>query len=69
MDTKIDTMPPPAPSLRKLIEGLQPGQSLCAPSHSIRVLRVTASRIKAVFPDREFKFAEAEDGPRIWRLA
>lgn len=70
MEITIDTKPPPGPTLRELIAGLEPGQSLCSPSHSTRVARVTASRVKGSHPDRDFRVKyEAGEGVRVWRLA
>lgn len=69
MDYIIDQKPPPDDvNLKGLIRGLQAGQSLSTPSTSIRVLRVTVSRVKTEFPDRTFTTREDTDGPRVWRL-
>ena len=68
MSMQIDTAPPPAPSVRALVEALEPGHSLVAPDTSLRVLRVTVSRVKRDFPDRLYRSAEAPDGNRVWRL-
>ncbi len=69
MSFAIDTTPPPAPTLREAVEGLEPGQSLYTEAHPLRVLRVTASRIRKTKPDRKFRSAETDGGARIWRLA
>ena len=69
MDIIIDTEPPPAPSLRELVEGLEAGQSLATRKHDLTVLRTTAGRVKAAHPGRKFVTADSPDGARIWRTA
>ena len=69
MSLVIDNAPPPGPSLREIVEGLQVGQSLCDPNRTIETLRVTASRVRSAYPERKFKSKETHAGPRIWRVA
>lgn len=69
MEITIDTKPPPGPTLRELIASLEPGQSLCTPSHSTKVARTTASRVKGQHPGRDFRVKyETGEGVRVWRL-
>lgn len=69
MSYEVDTAPPPPPTLRERIEGLAPGQSLVTDAHPLRVIRVTASRVRKVHPARKFRSAEDDAAVRIWRLA
>ncbi len=69
MTIVVDSAPPPGPSLREQVEELEAGQSLRAAPEAIRVLRVTASRVRKAHPDRQFRTSQADDGARIWRLA
>lgn len=69
MEYQIDTQPLPGPTLREMIEGLGVGQSLLAPNVSIKVLRVTASRVRRDHPERTFRVSAVTGAPRAWRVA
>ena len=68
MTITVDNTPPPYP-LQQRVADLEPGQSLRADPELIRVLRTTASRVKAKYPGRQFRTSQAADGARIWRTA
>jgi hypothetical protein len=67
MSVIIDREPPPQAPLAKLVEGLQPGESLFTLSHNLRVVRTTTTRVKKAHPDRQFRSAETDGGARVWR--
>ena len=69
MATTIDTKPPPPPSsLREKIASLAPGQSLWTDEHGLRVVTVTASKVR-VAEGHKLKIAEDDGGVRVWRTA
>lgn len=65
----IDNEPPPAPSLRELIEALEPSQSIFLNGAQIGSVRTIVSRVKGLHEGRRYKTAEREGGSRVWRLA
>jgi len=69
MSTIIDTEPPPPPTLRETIEGLEIGQSLLSQAHALHTIRTTAARVCATHPNRKFRSKATDDGARIWRIA
>jgi len=68
MNIAHEIPPPPLPSLSKRIASMEKGGAFRA-DNQINVVRMTASRVKARYPERTYIVADQGDGVWIWRTA